>query len=252
MQTVLPASRPGNATAFPGDDLLEALESARFGVEYEPLVELSSGQTVAFEALARFHRPDGSLLPPGPVFSWLHAAPALLVETELALKRLQVERAPGHTLFVNLDPDSFASAPDGGAEFLSVLAGSRRDVVVEAIENLDAANAERGQAMVAALRARGLPFALDDVGASNGLISFEMLAFADYVKFDRSILRRPRAARRLAVVEALIGMAARTGARTVLEGVESAADLDLARDLGVDLVQGHLFRDRFVSIRPPG
>ncbi len=251
MPTVLPASPSGNASALP-DDLLEALESARFGVEYEPLVELSSGQTVAFEGLARFHRPDGSLMPPGPVFSRLHSAPALLVETELAVKKLQVDHAPGHTLFVNLDPDSFASAPDGGTELLSVLGGIRRDVVVEAIENLDAGDAERGQAMVAALRARGFPFALDDVGASNSLISFEMLAFADYFKFDRSILRRPRDARRLAAVEALIAMAARTGARTVLEGVESAADLDLARDLGIDLVQGHLYRDRFVSIRPPG
>lgn len=250
MPTILSRPRPRPSPALPDDDLLEALESERFGVAYEPLVELSSGQTVAFEALARFQRRDGSLLPPGPVFSWLHAAPALLLETELALKKVQLERAPGHTLFVNLDPDSFASAPDGGGELLSVLCGAGRDLVVEAIENLDAVDAERGAAMVAALRVRGLPFALDDVGASNGLISFEMLAFADYLKFDRRVLRRPRALRPLAVVEALIAMAARTGARTVLEGVESAADLDLARELGVDLVQGYLFRDRFLSFLP--
>jgi len=239
------------AASLPSDDVLEALESARFGVQYEPLVELSSGQTVAFEALARFHRPDGSLLPPGPVFSWLHTAPSLLVETELAVKHLQIQHAPGHTLFVNLDPDSFSAAPDRGAEFLSLFRAASRDVVVEAIENLDAADAERGRVMVAALRERGLPFALDDVGASNGLISFEMLAFADYLKFDRSLLRRPRSPRRLAVMEALVAMAARTGARTVLEGVESEADLDLARDLGIGLVQGFLFRERFVQVLPP-
>lgn len=43
---------------------------------------------------------------------------------------------------------------------------------------------------------------------------------------------------------ALAGMAKETGARTVLEGVETTADFVLARDLGIDMVEGHLFRDR--------
>jgi EAL domain-containing protein (putative c-di-GMP-specific phosphodiesterase class I) len=235
---------------FPDDRLLEVLESGRFGVQYEPLVEVASGRVIAFEALARFHARDGSVLPPGPVFSRLHDAPSLLVETELALKQLQLEHAPGHTLFVNLDADSFSSGPDGGAKFLDLLRGAPVDVVVEAIENLDVPDAERGRRMVAALAACGVPFALDDVGASNGLISFDMMAYADYLKFDRSLLREARSPRRLAVVEALVAMARRTGARTVLEGIETAADLDLARDLGVALVQGFLFEDRFVRVGP--
>ncbi len=228
------------------DDLLETLESARFGVQYEPIVEAASGETVAFEALARFYRADGEPLPPGQVFSRLHAAPSLLLETEIALKRLQVEGAPGHTLFVNLDPDSFAAAADGGAELLSLLAGAPGDVVVEAIENLDAADVRRGRLMVAALEEAGLPFALDDVGAESSILSFDLLARADYLKLDRSLLRAPRDPRRLALAEALVRMAARTGARTILEGVETIADLDLASDLGIPLVQGYLFRERFV------
>jgi EAL domain-containing protein (putative c-di-GMP-specific phosphodiesterase class I) len=242
-----PSRRVG--TELPADEVLEALESARFGAQYEPIVEVASGQTIAYEALARFHRPDGSTLRVGQVFAWLHGAPSLLVETELALKRLQLEHAPGHTLFLNLDPDSFAGAADGGAEFLSLFRGAPRDVVVEAIENLDAADAERGREMVSALAGAGVPFALDDVGAASALVSFEMLALADYLKFDRSILRHRRT-RPLAVVEALVAMAARTGARAVLEGVETQGDLDVARDLGISLVQGHLFRDRHVTVAP--
>ena len=230
------------------DDLLETLESARFGVQYEPIVEIASGERLAFEALARFHRADGEALPPGSVFSLLHAAPSLLLETELALKRLQLERAPEHTLFVNLDPDSFAADPSGGAELLSVLTSARLDVVVEATENLDAADARRGRLMVAALEEAGLPFALDDIGADGALLSFDLLARADYLKLDRSILRAPREPRRLALVEALVRMCARTGARPILEGVETIADLALARDLGIPLVQGYLFRESFVQV----
>jgi EAL domain-containing protein (putative c-di-GMP-specific phosphodiesterase class I) len=39
-------------------------------------------------------------------------------------------------------------------------------------------------------------------------------------------------------------MARETGAHSVLEGVETTAQFVLARDLGFDLVQGFLFRDR--------
>lgn len=232
------------------DDVLELLEAGRLGVEYEPLVEAGSGRTVAHEALARFHRPDGSTVSPAPVFAWLHRAPSLLVETEVALKRLQLERAPGDTLFVNLDPDSYAGAPDGGAELLGLVSGAGVDVVVEAIENLRAGDAARSRAMVLALREAGVPFALDDVGAWNGLVSFDLLALADYVKLDGSLVRGRRDVRRLAVAHALVELASRTGARTVLEGVETSADLALARDLGVHLVQGHLFRERCVRVAP--
>jgi EAL domain-containing protein (putative c-di-GMP-specific phosphodiesterase class I) len=39
-------------------------------------------------------------------------------------------------------------------------------------------------------------------------------------------------------------MARETGAHTVLEGVETTSDFVLARDVGFDLVQGFLFKDR--------
>lgn len=245
--------RPVRRCAAPlgsDDGLLEVLETARFGVSYEPIIEVATGRTIAHEALARFHRPDGDLIPAAQAFAWLHGAPALLVETELALKRLQLDRAPGHTLFVNLDPDSFLGAPGAGEQFLSLLAGTGMDVVVEAIENLDAQDAVRADEMISGLRGASLPFALDDIGAADGIISFESLAYADYLKFDRSLVKVPRDARRLAVVQALIGMARHTGARAVLEGVETADDLELARDLGIGFAQGYLFRDRFVRVAP--
>src|SRR3990172_4766729 len=65
------------------DELLEVLESGRFGVQYEPIVDIATGETIAYEALARFHGADGRTFSPAKVFAWLHGAPSLLVETEL-------------------------------------------------------------------------------------------------------------------------------------------------------------------------
>ncbi|MDQ7041960.1 MAG: EAL domain-containing protein, partial [Sulfurimonas sp.] len=35
---------------------------------------------------------------------------------------------------------------------------------------------------------------------------------------------------------------------TILEGVETQADLKVAQDLGIDCVQGYLFKEEFISV----
>jgi EAL domain-containing protein (putative c-di-GMP-specific phosphodiesterase class I) len=47
-------------------------------------------------------------------------------------------------------------------------------------------------------------------------------------------------------------MARETGARTILEGVETASDLQLAQELGVDWVQGWFFKELAVESPRPG
>jgi EAL domain-containing protein (putative c-di-GMP-specific phosphodiesterase class I) len=234
------------------DTARRIVEAGSFWTEYEPIVDLRSLRTAGYEALARFEREDGTRVATGALFSALHADRPLLVRAEMQLKQHQLAHAPRTgELFVNLDPDSWDRGVDDGRNpLLALLSGGRRRVVVEVIENLDAADAMLGRDLVATLRARGLPVALDDVGATNGLLSFEALDDAEVLKFDRSLLHRLGGTnRRRALVEALVAMARRTGARTVLEGVETPAHLSLARELGVDLVQGWLFRDRAVQAR---
>jgi EAL domain-containing protein (putative c-di-GMP-specific phosphodiesterase class I) len=119
------------------------------------------------------------------------------------------------------------------------------------IENLDVSDALLSRGMMAAVRARGLRVALDDVGAANSLINFEALDEADVLKFDRTLLRALGRPRRRAVIRALARMARETGGLTILEGVETAADLALARELGVDWVQGWYFDDLIVKSPRP-
>ncbi len=221
------------------------LDAGRFWTEYQPLVHARTGRTVAFEALARFSHPDGRPVAPARVFSLLHADQALLVRAELTLKLQQVEHAPRAPLFVNLDPDSWTHAGDRHRNpFMALFSSAGVRVVVEVTEALACADVVRSQSMIAALRSRRIAFALDDVGTVNGVISFEAIAEAQVLKFDRTLIPRLRQPRCRALVAALVGMARETGARTVLEGVETTADFVVARDLGIDLVQGYLFRDR--------
>ena len=69
------------------------------------------------------------------------------------------------------------------------------------------------------------------------------------LKLDASWLHRASDARDRAILDALLAVARRLEMRSVLEGVETASQLALARCLGVDAVQGFLFRGRFRSRR---
>jgi len=227
------------------DEARATLDAGRFWTEYQAIVQARSGRTVAYEALGRFHRRDGRAVPPARMFAVLHADPALLLRAELTLKLHQVEHAPRAPLFVNLDPDSWARAGDRHRNpFLALFASSSRRVVVEVTEAMAVADVVRAKEMIDALRGRRLPIALDDVGAANGLLSFDAIVDAEVLKFDRTLIPRMRHRRCRALVQALTRMARDTGAHTVLEGVETTTEFVLARDLGFDLVQGFLFRDR--------
>lgn len=232
-------------------ELLDIFLNRRFGVEYQPVVETVSGDTVGYEALARFYRPDGEVVPPNLMFEMLHENPLLLFHTELEMKKLQILQAPKtELLFLNLDPDSFhAGAAPGFNVFTELFLRHRnpgREIMIEVIENLHIRDVVRARAMIDDFKNADIKVATDDLGVSSGLVSFGSFCDSTFIKFDRAWLAH-RSNRKFAVLQWFHGLAQAAGARTVLEGVETLADLALAHDIGFDCVQGFYFRDRFIT-----
>lgn len=231
--------------------LLDLLEQRRYGVEYQPLVAADSQRIAGYEALARFFDRDGRPWSPQSVFDALHASPISLFQVEYALKQLQLAHAPAHgALFVNLDPDAFAAA-DVGVDthpLADLLAGESR-VVVEVIENSNLNDALMSRRLVELFVARGVPLALDDIGAPSTMLALPVLLAVDYLKFDRAWLGMLSDPVCQAALRHLIAFARETGKRTVLEGIETEAQRRQAVELGVDYLQGFLFRSAFCSVR---
>lgn len=232
-------------------ELLDIILHRRFAVEYQPVVNTLSGATVGYEALSRFFLANGKATGPDGVFEQLHDNPLLLFHTELEMKRLQILHAPDtELLFLNLDPDSFHAGNAPGFNVFTELFRSHRrpgrEIMIEVIENLHIRDVVRARSMIADFKNADIKVATDDLGVSNGLVSFGSFCDSTFIKFDRSWLAN-RDKRKFAVLEWFHGMALAAGARTVLEGVETHNDLALARDIGFDCVQGFLFRDRFIT-----
>ncbi len=241
-------SRP--SPAIHPHTILECLKAQRFGVEYQPLISTRDGEVRCYEALARFVAADGRPLRPDLVFEALHDNPLLLLHTELETKRLQLNEAPTHgLLFVNLDPDSYAAGEteEGNNLFLPLLTVQRSRLVVEVIENLHLRDVVLAQGMMEALDREKIRMAIDDLSSSRGLVSSASLMNAAFLKFDRSWLSGELTARQRTILTWALAQAMDLGLTTVLEGVETKEHLEMARQMGFDLVQGFLFRERFIQ-----
>jgi EAL domain-containing protein (putative c-di-GMP-specific phosphodiesterase class I) len=234
------------------DEVRESTLAWRVGVEYQPLVDIHTGTTIGHEALARFRAADGSPLAPGRVFPELRRDLALLADVEVRLKQLQIDRAPGPAVFLNIDPDAWiAASPRTRTRLIEQLSAPRDiEVVVEVVETGDASAVAHARRMMRELREANVSVALDDVGASGAVFSIDALREADVVKFDRSFLDRPRDPRDRAIARGLVAVARALGARAVLEGVERPEHLRLADEMGFDVIQGFLLSDRAVHVEP--
>lgn len=233
---------------IPTELLLEVIERQRIGAEYQPIKATNSLQTVGYEALARFYSATRQPLPPQAVFDTLHDSPITLVQVELMSKRWQIEHAPRDgLLFLNLDPHAVAGLSLATPEhpLLDLLCQPQR-TVIELIENTNVQEADHSMLLAELLAQRGIRTALDDIGGPATMVSIPILCTVDIYKFDRQWLRQLQQPRQLRMLQMLLAFARAEGKQTVLEGVESEADLRQAQALGVDFVQGYLFRPEFI------
>jgi EAL domain-containing protein (putative c-di-GMP-specific phosphodiesterase class I) len=227
--------------------IVRVLESKRLACEYQPIVQTKTEQVWGYEALARFVL-DGASVAPNEVFDSLHDDRTLFFALESRSKSFQMEHRPkGARLFVNLDPH-VCEEPYQLQHWLDHFSG-QSDLVIEIIENTTVTNLENIQMFSAKLIEHGIQVALDDVGGSRNLFSFELLDSCNYVKLDRrwfERLEQDNAYRSL--ITGLVQFAKARGIAIVLEGVETRRHLSIAKTLGVDFVQGYLFRDAFMNV----
>lgn len=217
-------------------DRIETLIGERaFGPIFQPVVDLSTGATVGYEALTRFA--DGAR--PDEVFAAALEC-GLGIELETATLAAAIEgarRLPRRTwLSLNVSPSLLADV-----ETLDAVLGLRaRPIVLEITEHepIDA----YGPLRDAVLRlGPGIRVAVDDAGA--GVANFHHLVELrpDFVKIDSDLVRGVEAdVGRQAVVAGILHFAAAAGCQVIAEGIETDAELATVTELGVTLGQGYL------------
>ncbi|MDT3442968.1 MULTISPECIES: EAL domain-containing protein [unclassified Pseudofrankia] len=202
---------------------------------FQPVVAIRTRQIIGAEALARF--PPGS----GGPEAWFTAAASVGLRADLELAAIANALAvlpllPNHLwLSVNASPTVVACGRIRDA--VAEVATGR--VVIEVTEHECIEDYEAMRAALDDLRQRGARIAVDDVGVANADLNRLLQLTPDILKMDRELTWRIDAdPARQALVAALVRFASEIDAQVLAEGVETAAELAVLADIGVDHAQG--------------
>lgn len=214
-------------------------------VAYQPIVA-PDGSFHQAEALARWTARDHGPVPPSRFVAVAEKAGLVMDLGRAVLSHLlrDLRDHPALRVSVNISPLQLA-APDFIPDLVADLDRHGIDphrIEVELTESVLIRDPVLAARHLEELRAVGFRLALDDFGTGYSSIAYlEQLRF-DTLKVDRSFVSGVRASpKRHALLSAMIAMAHGLDLCVVCEGVETAEDLHLLRELGCDLMQGFLF-----------
>ena len=211
---------------------------------FQPILDLDTGQVVAYEALAR--GPQGPLERPDLLFAAARAAGCLAeLDEACRLAAFRGGRELGLfaplALFVNVEPEVLDSAPLEDLLEIAARADGALRVVLEITERALAARPAELLRTVERVRELGWGVALDDVGAESLSLAFMPLLRPDVVKLDLTLVQERPGPAVAQIMNAVNAYAESSGAVVLAEGIENAEHLAVARALGARLGQGWLF-----------
>jgi PAS domain S-box-containing protein len=233
----------------------EALEHDRFELYVQPIIECATGRLVQRELLLRLHDPERGVVAPcdflpvaeelgliREIDRWVIGQAAKLARELGAVQVNLSARSIGEPHLIDHIERSIARA---GAE-----PGA---LVFEITETALIEDEPSARTFLERLHRLGCKIALDDFGTGYGGFTYLKQFPIDILKIDAQFVADVRAdpASR-SVVEAIVSLARGFGLKTVGEGVEDGATLELLKKLGVDQVQGfHLGRPAPLRPSPP-
>jgi EAL domain-containing protein (putative c-di-GMP-specific phosphodiesterase class I) len=218
--------------------LRNAAAADEISIVYQPICSIASGKVMGLECLSRF---SGK-----PICSpdvWFAEA----AEAQLGgwLECLSIRRAvpamhvlPSEVyLAVNASPEAVLSE-----EFLSALSGAALDrLVLELTEHASVQDYPKLIEKLAPLRSAGMRLAVDDAGSGYSGLQHILRIRPDIIKLDIELIRGiDQDSTKQALSTALAAFARQTNSKIIAEGVETTAELETLKGLGIELAQGYL------------
>ncbi len=211
-----------------------------------PVFELGSGEVIGYEALSR--GPEGTEFEhPDKLFAAAYDADLVLRLERVCRKRAfaAAERLPtDRKLFVNIEPDAVGD-PQLRDLVSMQLVGERAvtpaEIVLELTERSAVYDFSSFRSTLEYLRALGYAIAVDDAGAGYGSLQALAEVRPEWLKVDLSLIRGVDADDvRARLIESLVNFSESVGSHLIAEGIETAAELETLRGLGVRYGQGFL------------
>ncbi len=227
------------------DSLRLAVELEQLRLHYQPQKTMS-GDTVGFEALARWQSPDHGQVPPSVFIPIAEESGLIIPMGEWILREACREAAHWDTpltVAVNVSPLQFRYG-DLPALVHTILldTGLAPDrLELEITEGVFIDDFSRAISILLRLKSLGVRIALDDFGSGYSSLSYLHSFAFDLIKIDRTFICDLENNRHsMAIVNAVIDLGHSLHIPVLAEGVETSAQHEILRERGCDEVQGYL------------
>ncbi len=228
-----------------------ALERKEFFLEYQPQVNLATGEITGAEALVRWRHPQSGLIPPGKFITIAENSGLIIPIGEWVLRtacaqarQWQDEGLPAIPVAVNVSAVQFRQE-----SFVQLVEKVLREtglppqyLELELTESLLLSNTDGMLSMLRELKEKGVKLSIDDFGTGYSSLSY-LRSFPVYkLKIDRSFVQAITMNRDdAAITTTIINMAKSLDMKCIAEGAETDEQIFFLRAAKCDEVQGYYF-----------
>ncbi|WP_252193193.1 EAL domain-containing protein [Rhizobium sp. CSW-27] len=244
------AERMRNNAVLDGK-LRSAIQERQFALYFQPQISSATGCVVGAEALLRWNHPENGLLTPGaflsraeenglivPINEWV------LLEACREAKSWQRMGLRDLRISVNLSPVQFrrVNVAQLVERALAVSQLEPRYLDLEITENIVIENTETVVAALRQIARLGVSISIDDFGTGYSSLNYIRQFPIDRIKIDQCFVRNMvEDPSDHAIVRTVANLGHSLGLTVVAEGVETAAQAELLKVDGCDVMQGYLY-----------
>lgn len=232
------------------NELKKAIELEQFHIDYQPKLDLSTGQLIGMEALVRWNHPELGRIPPDKFIPVAEDTGLIIPLGEWVLRRAceqnkkwQTQGYPHVQLSVNLSARQFYQ-PDLLDKIKEVLTMTELDpqwLELEVTESIFA-DIDHAVTILEAIKELGVHTSIDDFGTGYSSFSYIKHLPVNTLKIDASFIRDIHHNKESqAIVKAILTIAQTLDINVIAEGVESQEQLAILQEDGCNQGQGFLF-----------
>lgn len=232
-------------------NLRGALQRGEFRIVYQVIIDEKNRKIKGFEALIRWQNPELGEVSPAefiPVAEQIGLITEIgtwvMRESLLQLQQWQGRYGKALVMSVNVSPRQFQdeSILPAVKTILKQAGIASSSLQIEVTEGLFLSASENVMATVEALKTAGVKLALDDFGTGYSSLSYLNTLPFDVLKIDKCFVDGMHTSESdLNMIKSIISIAHGLKMVTVVEGVETAQQAHMLRELGADAIQGFYY-----------
>lgn len=230
--------------------LRRSVERHELRLDYQPQVDLISGQIVGVEALVRWQHPERGLIPPGEFIPLAEESGYVVTLGDWVLRTacqqikewaglgLPLRQVAVNVSAVQLSRGNLVESVKEALQETGIAPGLLELEITESSVMLDR---EKSFATLAQLKALGVTLSIDDFGTGYSSLAYLQQLEVNKLKIDITFVRDMITnSHNASIIKAVIALGHSLGLEIIAEGVETPGQARQLRALRCDVMQGYL------------